>query len=450
MNLTFKDNDMFVKTLLLPVLLLLAVHQTAGAQNLIEAKRLAEAGRHFEAERLYNAVLEKNPDNMEALLGAGYNLSWAGRHDEAREKFEAALAINPENADALVGKGYNLAWDQQYAAAKYPFQALEKLQPGSIEARKGLGYVYLWQGNGPVATHYFEELVLANPKEVEYYIALAQSYLIENRIKKARIALRSALMIDSSNRVANNLLQNTYGVAAPLELDIWTGYSATGGMSSFNLRTVQLTAQIAKKLRMYGKYDNSLTLDLASLVRTNQEAQAFSLGAVFPWSKKMVSRVEYGTRFLPENVTQQLFSTEQVYFLNDKISLKGGGFFGLSNKLNNEWLAYGSVRVPLTKYYAMEPFYFFSRVEGAPRPENRFMLNNQFRNEKGYELNVGAMYGIAALPQEMTNDKVYGGYATAIFPFSQTVWGQASLRWEKAPFDDLVALAFGIKLRLER
>lgn len=422
---------------------------TLQAQNLADAKRLAEAGRHFEAEKIYNAALAKNPDNLEALIGAGYNYSWAKQHDQAREKFEAVLAINPDNAEALVGKGYNLAWAGQYAAAKYPFQALERLQPGNAEARKGLGYVYLWQGNGLVAIDYFEKLILEYPKEIEYYIALAQSYLVESKIKKARVALQSALQIDSTNRIANELLENSYGIAAPLELDIWTGYSKTGDVGSFNLRTVQLTGQVAKKLRMFLKYDNSLTLDLASLVRSNQEAQAFSLGAVIPWSGRLTSRFEYGTRILPDNVTQQIFSTEQVYFLSN-LSFKGGGFFGMSTKMPNEWLAYGSVRVPVSKGYAIEPYYFYSRVENAPRPENRFLLNNQFRTAKGYELNIGALYGKAGVDRDAETDNIFGGYATVLLPFSQTVWGQLSFRWEKAPYDELMAAAFGIKLRLER
>ena len=213
---------------------------------------------------------------------------------------------------------------------------------------------------------------------------------------------------------------------------------------------VQLTALVSRKLRMYAKYDNSLSLDLASLVRTNAEAQAFSVGGIVPWGHKLTSRFEYGTRILPEDVTQQIFSTEQVYFLSDKLALKGGGFMGISNKLNNEWLVYGSVRVPISKVYAIEPYYFYARVEGAPRPENRFLLNNQFRNEKGYELNIGAMYGIAGLPRDVKNDKIVGGYASGILPFSRTVWGQVSVRWEKAPFDDLFGLALGVKVRLER
>ncbi|MBK8425595.1 MAG: tetratricopeptide repeat protein [Lewinellaceae bacterium] len=437
-------------TLLLAALITLVAVTTLSAQDLAEAKRLAEAGQHFEAQKMYNTILLNNPDQLDALIGAGYNLSWAGRHEEARKKFESALKIDPKNADALIGHGYNLAWNKQYAAAKSPFQMLNRYNPGNVEARKGLGYVYLWQGNGQVAIRYFEDLLLENPENVEYHVALAQAFMLEKQIKKARTTLQAALAIEPSHRVANDLFQNTHAVAVPVELDIWTGYSETGDMGTFNLRTVQLTAQVTKKMRMYLKYDNSLSLDLASLVRTNQEAQAFSIGAVIPSGPKLISRVEYGARFLPDNAIQQVFSTEQVYFLSDKISLKGGGFVGLSSKINNEWLAYCSVRVPISTVYAIEPYYFFARVEGAPRSENRFMLNNQFRSKKGYELNIGALYGIAGLPRDAAQDKIYGSYITTILPFSRTVWGQASVRWEKFPTGDLLAFGFGVKLRLER
>lgn len=435
---------------ILPIVLLAWAAAALSAQDLVEAKRLAEAGKHSEAEKIYHAALAQNPDQVEALLGAGYNYSWSGQTQQASTKFDQVLALDPNNADALVGKGYNYAWAKQYSAAKSPFLTLEKLQPGSAEGRKGLGYVYLWQGNGAVAIDYFEKLVLDFPQNIEYYIALAQSYLVENQIKKARIALRSALKIDSTSQVASELLQHTYGTSAPLELDLWLGYSRANEMGAFNIRTVQLTGQVSKKLRMFLKYDNSLSLDLSSLVRAEQEAQAFSIGAILPLHKQLTSKFEYGTRILPQGVTQQVFSTEQVIFLPKRLSLKAGGFLGTSNKLENEWLAYGSFRVPVGKLYAIEPYYFYSRVEKALRPEHRFMLNNQFRIPSGYELNLGALYGTAALSSETGEDNIFGGYATVLLPFSQTVWGQLSLRWEKSPFDELKAAAFGIKLRLEK
>ena len=85
---------------------------------------------------MYNTILLNNPDQLDALIGAGYNLSWAGRHEEARKKFESALKIDPKNADALIGHGYNLAWNKQYAAAKSPFQMLNRYNPGNIEAKR--------------------------------------------------------------------------------------------------------------------------------------------------------------------------------------------------------------------------------------------------------------------------------------------------------------------------
>lgn len=439
---------MNTKILFLAFLFLFA--QTLFGQNLAEAKRLAETGQHAAAEKIYDAALAKNPDNIEALMGAGYNYSWWKQHEKARQQFEAALAIEPANADALVGQGYNAAWAGQYEVAKNYFQKLEQLQPGSTEAQKGLGYVALWSGKGQAAERYFENLILANPKEIEFYIALAQANLLENEAKRARIALKSGLQIDPANPVANELLEKTYALAAPLELDVWSGYSATDGEGRFSLRTVQLTAQVAKPLRMYAKYDNSLTLDLASLVRNNQEAQAFSAGSVMTWNRQLISRLEYGVRLLPDNINQQLVSGEQVVIVSDKLSVKGGGFYGFSNKIADEWLAYGSVRVPLTSWYAVEPYYFLSKVADAPSSESRFMLNNQFRTPRGYELNLGVFYGKAGVGEEVTDKNIYGSYITGILPFSQSVWGMASLRYERAPFQELFAAALGVKLRLEK
>lgn len=432
------------------ILFFLTIPLWIQAQDLEQAKRFAETGKHFEAELIYNILLDKNPDDLGALIGAGYNYSWSGQNDRAAQKFEAALAIDPNNGSALVGKGYNLAWSKKYAAAKYPFMALERMHPGSVEARKGLGYVYLWQGNGDVAIDYFEKLVLEYPKEIEYYIALAQSYLIENRIKKARLTLRSAMSLDPNNMVAQNLYKNTFSIAAPLELDIWSGYSNIGDMGKFSLRTVQVTGAVSKKMRLYLKYDNSLTTDLAALVRKNQEAQAFSGGSIIAWNKVLTSRFEYGARLLPDNITQQIFSTEQVYFLPNRWVIKGGGFFGQSTQANDEWMSYISLRIPMMRYYSLEPHYFYSRTINFPFPENRFMLNNQFRNAKGYELGVGMIYGIAGIKNETGNNNIFGGFISGLAPFSQNVWAMASIRYEKAPFDKLTSIALGAKIRLEQ
>ena len=429
-----------------------ALGQPGGIEKeLAQARQLATSGRHAEAALDYDRILAQQPNNLDALIGSGYNYSWGKQYDKARLKFEAALALNPNAAEALAGQGYNYAWSGNYPLAKRAFEKLRTLQPDNAEAPKGLGYVHLWAGDGAAAIDYFGDLVRQFPGNTEYHIALAQAFLSRHEVKKARIALRSALQIDSANRVANELLKSTYGATAPLELDVWAGYSATEGENKFSLRTLQLSGQVNRKLRMYLKYDNSLTADLAALVRANQEAQALAIGAVSAWNKNLTTRLEYGARLLPDNVNQQIFSGEQVYFFQNGMLLKAGGFYGWSDKAPKEWLAYGGLRVPLTHWYAIEPYYFLSRVEGAPRKENRFLLNNQLRTPGGYELNVGLMYGKSGItPADSKDNKIIGTYMTAILPFSQAVWGQFSLRWEQTPFADLTVAAAGIKLRLEK
>jgi len=415
-----------------------------------EARQLAETGRHEASEALYNRILSKEPNNLEALVGTAYNYSWWKQYNKARLNFEAVLSINPDYAEALIGQGYNYAWSGNYEMAQAVFERLSKQTPDNPEALKGMGYVQLWSGNGAEAEPYFRSLATKYPDVPEYRIALAQTFLLRHEVKNARVALLSALQMDSMNRTAAELLKNTYGIATPLELDVWAGYSATGGESRFALRNVQLSSQLSRKLRMYLRYDNSLTSDLAALVRTNQQAQAFSLGGVIGWNKTLTTRLEVGARFLPDHATQQLCSGEQIVFFPNGMLIKAGGFLGQSDQIANEWLAYAGFRVPVTQWYALEPYYFLSMVEAAPRQEHRFMLNNQLRSQYGYELNLGAFFGKASVPEGVTNDNIMGSYITAILPFSQSVWGQLSFRWEDMPYDNLTVLAAGIKLRLEK
>lgn len=439
-----------MKRILTSAFLLLCAFPAVFAQSLDEARQLATSGRRPEAEKMYKQLLEQDPDNPQLWLGAAYNYSWGGQYDKAKKTFDRALALSPNMPDALIGKGYNLAWAGEYAAAKSPFQVLERIQPDSWEAKKGLAYVYLWQGNNPVAIRYFEELILAFPKQIEYYIALAQAYLQNEEVRLARIALQSGLAIEPNNPVAIELLNNSYQQAAPLDLDVLTGYSMTDGTSNFGLRSLQMSGRVNKSLRVFARYDNSLSLDLASLVRQNQVAQAITAGGVVKWNHHLTTRLDYGVRLLPGSVRQQVLSGEQVVFLPNNMALKAGGFLGLSKQLNNEWLTYIGVRVPVGKWYAIEPYYFYARVENNPVPESRIMLNNQFRLPRGYELNLGAVYGKAAIRTENGSSNVHGAYCSAVLPFNRYVWGLASLRWEKGPFNSLTVLSAGIKLRLEK
>ncbi len=70
-----------------------------------ESRKLA---RFREAIRLYEQVIELDPNNDTAHTGKGNCLIGRGRFDDSIQCFDAALNINPENANALRSKGVAL------------------------------------------------------------------------------------------------------------------------------------------------------------------------------------------------------------------------------------------------------------------------------------------------------------------------------------------------------
>ncbi|MBK8195816.1 MAG: hypothetical protein IPK76_22410 [Lewinellaceae bacterium] len=62
------------------------------------------------------------------------------------------------------------------------------------------------------------------------------------------------------------------------------------------------------------------------------------------------------------------------------------------------------------------------------------------------------MFGKAGVGSDVEKDNIFGGYATVILPLQPDGMGPSlSVRaGKKAPFDELTALAAGVKLRLEK
>jgi tetratricopeptide (TPR) repeat protein len=439
---------------IIPLLFFLLSWQLGLAQSTSEllnkAHAQAVAGNHVEAEKTYSLILSKAPDNLEALAGSGHNFSWNKEYDQARIRFERALSVDTHYPDALLGLAYNYARSGNFEASEKYFLQLQQTGSAPAEAEKGLAYLALWRGRSKQAIQAFLHLAQNNPSVVEYRVALGQAYLLDQQTSKARIALQSALQIEPGNRTANELLEASATLSAPFELDVWSGFSQSDSEKKFALRTVQITTQMNPKLRMYLKYDNSLTADLAALVRANQEAQALSIGGVAAWNRTLTTRLESGLRILPDNITQTIISGEQVYFIPGGYNLKIGGFLGVSQKVQNEWLTYLGTRIPLTPWYALEPYYFRSKVANAPRTENRFMLNNHLRSKTGYELNLGLYTGQAGVEDTFSDKRLNGVYASAVLPVSTPIWALLSIRWEQTPLTKLTVLAAGVKVRFEK
>jgi tetratricopeptide (TPR) repeat protein len=135
---------------------------------------LLSLGRLDEADRVFNDVVQKYPDNVRARLDRGAVAYWKGDYQEAIRIYTANLNLLPE-------KDSFFSW---------PSYALNNL-----------GWSYYYTGDYAKALEIFQKLETYHPQPVYpvIYNGLGWSYLKLNRLAEARQAFRQSLSLDGKN-----------------------------------------------------------------------------------------------------------------------------------------------------------------------------------------------------------------------------------------------------------
>ena len=97
-------------------------------RHLLGVLRLQQ-GRHEEAVALIGRALRARPNAPEALANAGLALQALGRHDEAIASYDRAVALKPDFADALFNRGNALGALGRYADAVASYDRAIALRP---------------------------------------------------------------------------------------------------------------------------------------------------------------------------------------------------------------------------------------------------------------------------------------------------------------------------------
>lgn len=102
------------------------------AELLIEARHRLARGQAFDALRLYDRVLEQDPEHPEALAYRGWLIRLAGQKQEGMDLVDTALAADPGYADAHLFRGVMLLEDlKQPADAAAALRRFLALAPDS-------------------------------------------------------------------------------------------------------------------------------------------------------------------------------------------------------------------------------------------------------------------------------------------------------------------------------
>jgi len=179
-------------------------------QALAIANRHHREGRLAEAETIYRRIVEKHPQQREALEGLGAAAVSSGRHGEAIGWMQRALAIDPANERLLNNYGMALRGLRRDGDAIAAFQRALAINPSVPGTLMNLAALLLQYGRSEEGIDLLRRAVACAGANPEAYNALANALSQTQRIEEAEQAYRAALQISPGNARLLFNLANLY------------------------------------------------------------------------------------------------------------------------------------------------------------------------------------------------------------------------------------------------
>lgn len=136
-----------------------------------------KAGRLNEAEQLYRALIEAQPQNADAIQMLGMLMLQKGDAGAGLNLLEQAAVLAPESPDILCNLGTALRATGRTAEAGAVFQRALYASPGHPIALHGLGAARIFQGDLAGARTALEAAIDAAPERIEPQIDLGNTLL---------------------------------------------------------------------------------------------------------------------------------------------------------------------------------------------------------------------------------------------------------------------------------
>ena len=161
-----------------------------------EAAEHYRAGRLAEAESLYRALLDKQPDNVDAIQGLAVLRHQRGHPEEALALFRRAITLDPDSpvADRQLGRLLEQRGDPVGAAICYRRAA--RLRPLDAAAQAYLARALAGQGEVAEALGHYQRAVSLAPDDAWSHIALGNALLREGAVAEAPASYERALAIN--------------------------------------------------------------------------------------------------------------------------------------------------------------------------------------------------------------------------------------------------------------
>lgn len=158
-----------------------------------DAVKHHQAGRLNNAERLYERVLEVQPDHAYSLNNLGAVLKAQGRLEEAISSCEQAISVKSDYAEAHCNLGLIFFGQGRLDKAATIFGRALSIKPDYAEAHFGLGAILHQQGRLEEAVARFDRAIAIRPDLAEAHFELGRSLYELDRLDEAVASYRRAI-----------------------------------------------------------------------------------------------------------------------------------------------------------------------------------------------------------------------------------------------------------------
>jgi predicted Zn-dependent protease len=152
-----------------------------------------------EARDCLDRMLDRQPDNVYALVRRGWIRERFGELDAAEEDFRRAVALDPRHPLARQRLAELLfSHHKDAAGAAEHFAVLRELTPGDTTAAVNLARCWIEQGHTDEARRLLDEMLAAHPKEAVVLVERGKLALNEGQTRSAERWLREAVALQPS------------------------------------------------------------------------------------------------------------------------------------------------------------------------------------------------------------------------------------------------------------
>jgi len=173
-----------------------------------EAKAMITEGRHADAIRTFEALLDENPSLTVAYVGIGQAYEDLGDYQRAEPAYARAARLDPRDFDAQFGHGTVLRALGRLKEAARAYQMALSIRPEDGESLTGLGatFIELEMPAGAVAP--IERRIELDPDDGDARAMLGTAYMLAGRLDDAVDAYEVAIeYVGNDPELIGNLVE---------------------------------------------------------------------------------------------------------------------------------------------------------------------------------------------------------------------------------------------------